>query len=706
MRPRSVLLRAFVSLAVVFGAAQALAAPKPKSALKDVKIPEGKHFIDTIGTYVPPADGKDLQLRFVPGDPLPPSPDAEVLSSPDLDPWYLNIKSYLNEHTEAYQAYTGAPAPALNSIPFYITRDNALNCVVVRRAEDGLGKTENKSLLGFLAQTPDAKSTPRVGEVTQGDAPPVDDKPARVELHCTDTALQNIGKVSTLTGAGDSEISFLIAHELSHVLLGHFAAYDVKAKRQKQLGDFFKTSVTIWSLASSKYTRSGNTIYVQGTKRTTKGITALMLATTIVDELNITVFGPKWEREQETQADLLAIDLIKMRGGEITGGTTMLRHFATVAEKQKETETPFIETMFKTLSLAALNDAANGQSSKNIINGLIGKASIMAYLKWRETSIGSTHLNFDRRVAMMQEYDEDFYCARNDHAAVPRYQEDGKGNLVFDAEGRPIPITSPATALPQEGKCKPAAAAPQGPFPDVGRLYGVSLWSGDSFQKAAEPEVRASELQREMIGLNCQTLAAPITDAAKPPFSPETQSYIVEAQKKSRRLQVEDFAIGTYHMCYSEGLDDPTASVETAIRFLKAAADGPVKKTPYFLRLIQAQDQLDLYPDVLSTAEAADKAGLPRRDYLTYRITALMGLQREAEANSLALDCRNNEAAELGIECMRSVGKTFDGQPLPPSPNSEATSSQSAIGFLKNLTGSSATPKEPPPKTESPAPKP
>jgi len=383
-------LAAVLYLAAVVSGAEA--ATKTKSKLKDMKIPAKTRFIDVLGVKALATDQADIDSRFNDGPTRIPG-KAPVLNAPL---WVRNMRADVNEFTEYYTGHTNNPAPPPGQLPIFVVRSDEINCMVVREDYDLAGRSANTGGLGFLDSA--YTQAPTSSAVNGGQAPNAD-KPSPIEMLCTDAAIHEIGGLhfGVRDTEGDSQMAFIIGHELSHILLGHYKVQEAQVKRQKELGTLFRVSAVLLTLINSKYSRSGSQINISPTPQASKDLTKLLLVTYAVDEFNVVVMGPKWQREQERQADLLSIDMMKgvneRASVPVWQPAAALHYIDRVekAEKDRKKKSNFGEQLAAVVGQGLLTGLSDNNSGDNLISSLATRVAILAYLRWREANLARLH---------------------------------------------------------------------------------------------------------------------------------------------------------------------------------------------------------------------------------------------------------------------------------------------------------------------------
>ncbi len=633
-----------------------------KSKLKDMKIPDKKHFIDTIGTIVLPDDQGDMNERFT--DAPSRIPDRRPVLNPAVEPWLRAMRTDLNTFITYYQTTTHNPVPPYNQPPIFILGDAGIECEVTREDADLAGHSANAKYLGFLDQ-PATRTPPAATSMTVGEADAGPTKPSRVELLCTNGTLLQIGGKrfrpdGTIDDAatdltGESEMAFVLAHELAHILLGHYKLQEAEAKTQKDLNTFFKVGYVAISLANAKYHRVGQTTYVTSTPEASKNLTRLLVGAHIVNELNIAVLAPKWQREQERQADIMAVDLINgvnSQKGQVWDPQAATNFFDKIRdyEKAQQKEDNFGAQIAMLMAQGLISGANNGQSGKSLISGLATTVAYQAYMHWREGNVQHLHDYADERMATVREY----------------ISRDEPGDYAMDNSGGAASSAAASGAPPSTAPVRP-------PLPDHRKLYGAHLWDGESYGKAVAPMMAADKLAREIGENGCDKI------------SPESDAFAAEEQKTGAKTQIENYAVGAYLLCKTQP--------QTAMPYLRAAAEGAQYYDPYYLLLIQTE--LNDAPEAAAKdIDAAMTQSPSPAQFLPLKVSALVAAKKTDAADTLAGDCKAKQPLDIGTACMAADGKTYDGNPLPADDGAKTDAAStpnqpSAIDQLKNLLGAS-----------------
>ncbi|KXB32650.1 hypothetical protein AT959_00125 [Dechloromonas denitrificans] len=174
----------------------------------------------------------------------------------------------------------------------------------------------------------------------------------------------------------EDEIAAIIAHEISHVLLKHQAT-DVIGLTQKRLQSMHEMLVG-GRMSATRATQLG--------KADSKALLAAQLSVKLVD----TIIMPAWNRRQETEADLLGLDLMIKAGYSPEGMQAMLERLRSSERKSRLAE----EAMQQRLKEIAARDPAK---------------AVQTAIDTFVSELASKHPETDQRLDGISEYQERHY---------------------------------------------------------------------------------------------------------------------------------------------------------------------------------------------------------------------------------------------------------------------------------------------------------
>jgi predicted Zn-dependent protease len=146
----------------------------------------------------------------------------------------------------------------------------------------------------------------------------------------------------------EDALAYTLAHELSHILLGHTDAM----QRNKIMEGYLTGALEIGSIASNMF---GGSALAGSTSK------AIFSTVGAHEFINLTLFNI-WSREQETQADILAIDLMVKAGYSTDEANSVIKVMVRQdeeAEKKKAARPDLVSVSDNKISLNAGSVASN-----------------------------------------------------------------------------------------------------------------------------------------------------------------------------------------------------------------------------------------------------------------------------------------------------------------------------------------------------------
>ncbi len=118
------------------------------------------------------------------------------------------------------------------------------------------------------------------------------------------TMIITTGLLSTINS--EQELIGVISHEVSHFVLDHSIININKAEKRQKAAEFWAGLATSLAAAAEVYTATKNEYYVPGALTYSTAVLSYTIASQVNDRL-----GLKYSREQETEADICAIQIMK-----------------------------------------------------------------------------------------------------------------------------------------------------------------------------------------------------------------------------------------------------------------------------------------------------------------------------------------------------------------------------------------------------------
>ncbi len=454
-----------VAAVTVAGPGLPTAAAAHTSDLK-TQFASGQRFIDLLNAPPHPdilPTQADIALRFSGGAVAYQAQDVKVLKDASFQGYYTRIDRIVSR---LLAGYTAGPKPS--QVPFVIVSSNDVNCVVtpvapeqyrnhltemanlafspkpvnledaVKARANGAGPTRAQApSLNFANASNQIGSaqTPFVGNVL----PP--NVPVAMQMRCSRPFLDQI--------TSDDEIAFVVAHELSHILLGHWKAGDAEIREQMKTEHALQTGI---GLISSMQNLSAETGVLQAanSKYYSEAKTKLTAASFMLNEYNIVIRGPSWQREQERDADILALDLL-YKAGFTRAGSWQILTKADAAQKELNKKNPYFESLVKsTAAQMVLSVSPDQLSMFSTVRTTALNVGASVYGHVRDSQIQKVHDNAEVRTKAAIEYERQHPTADTSSKA----EDDFFGGNSFAKASAPVAKAGDFVASIQEGSCE------------------------------------------------------------------------------------------------------------------------------------------------------------------------------------------------------------------------------------------------------------
>lgn len=192
-----------------------------------------------------------------------------------------------------------------------------------------------------LVNSPDIENYLNAIRQKLTDASGVTEVPGKVKVRATTDLTASatpdgnifIGLSSLIYAQSEDEIAAIIAHELSHILLGHFGS-DTFSNLQERIGFLAETGL---ALKAS----------LQNTDAFSKKDLSTLQSLQLLKEVTDTIILPSWGRKQEREADLLGIDLLVKAGYSPTAMITVHEKLEEWEIKHGQSEAEFQRLVLK-----------------------------------------------------------------------------------------------------------------------------------------------------------------------------------------------------------------------------------------------------------------------------------------------------------------------------------------------------------------------
>ncbi len=424
------------------------------SALKKL-FAQGQRFIELLNA---PAAGNilptqtDLDMRFANGAVAYGAQDVLVLKDRALQGHINRVNAIM---TSLLAAYTEGPKPA--RIPFVVVSTNDVNCAITpvapeqyknhltTLAEQAFGTAPIDLKAGLTAQArtqPKTVNTPvgPLASFADDDIPAT--MPVLMEMRCSRLFLDQV--------TSDDEMAFVLAHELSHVLLGHWQAGDAQIRQQVGTEKALQTGLGLISASQSLQAGSGHSLSGADAGKYDDARTKLTAATFMLNEYNIVVRGPAWKREQERDADILALDLLHKAKRTRAGSWEILAKGAAAQAELARKNGYFDSLMKSTATRLVLGVSTNRTGVLSTIKATAWTFGSSVYGHFRDSQIQKVHDDAAARTKAVIEYESEHAEAAKPSAA----EDDFFAGNSFARASAPIGRANDFVADIEQNSCQ------------------------------------------------------------------------------------------------------------------------------------------------------------------------------------------------------------------------------------------------------------
>lgn len=199
-----------------------------------------------------------------------------------------------------------------------------------------------------------------------------------------------------------ADLAFILAHEYSHVLLCHYNRSVTVSRNRRALRSASAIGLLAVTLSNSSVTRtaSGMTVNTDG-QAVGQDYLAVMAGLTVLRTFNSSIVNPAWSRQQERDADRLAVELMAEAGQP----TIYVEQLLTSLHAADEETTNSFSQLAGQLPGQAMSALAlsfgqqnQGRSFRDMLTVSVAGAGIQAFQQWRANQLRHFHDPPERRV--------------------------------------------------------------------------------------------------------------------------------------------------------------------------------------------------------------------------------------------------------------------------------------------------------------------
>lgn len=597
-------------------------------------------MISRLGKTVPVATQEQIALRFRGGERTAPLGAVWVSSQdlPHIDDARKTLKLLLDTYS-AIAAENGQDwaRPKFEELPFRVQQTGEIDCRVAPVTDDQTPKIRLSSLdarnqknVNVRIDAPDVKDA----------AAPVEPGARQLEISCTLGLLGQTDKRDT--------VAFVLAHELSHILLGHWEREEAVARNQQRVASLTSAAAMGALLVKSNVSVTNNRVNVAATPEASKNAAYVLAAGLALTEFNEVIVSPAWSRQQERDADLLALDIIARTPWKRDGFGDFLN---TLENQEKERRKQSQQTTQMLMQSSATEMFAcqveRTCTTQSMLQGQALKWGVTLYDRWRDGRQHHMHDNAKKRGDMIRTY---LGSGAQGPAALDAQEAENLAKAGVGADASPAgPVVSVAVA--RQGESAEAVLLRYGMRGDPWREKPVSLFSRE--------QADAHSVQQAVTLRACENVRGIATALEALP----------------QRIRASSAALAGWRMCVDEDPRHVRARAHAEASIVGADVDPR-----WFLQAATIQQLAGDNAAALRTIARAEREAPPARQYLLLRLQAMTGAGDRVGALARAKKCATEEEPDLGARCMALFGLALDGQPLPPPPTPEELAAQQGAG--------------------------
>ncbi|MGE0743200.1 MAG: M48 family metalloprotease [Hyphomonadaceae bacterium] len=200
-----------------------------------------------------------------------------------------------------------------------------------------------------------------------------------------------------------SEYAFILAHEYSHVLLCHYNRTTQVSRTRRALRTASSVGALVVMLSNSTATRNAQGGYTVNTdaQGASDDYLTVMAGLTLLRTFNSSIVNPAWGRQQERDADRLAVELMAEAGfstayvGELLNSLFAADDATTNSFSQILQQVPGQAAGALALSL---NQQNQGGSFRQMMTAVGVNAGVQAFQQWRTNQLRHFHDEPERRI--------------------------------------------------------------------------------------------------------------------------------------------------------------------------------------------------------------------------------------------------------------------------------------------------------------------
>jgi len=238
-----------------------------------------------------------------------------------------------------------------------------------------------------------------------------------VQLHiaCTEEILRQL--VEDKHAVNENMLAFVLAHELSHIILNHRDRIGREEKLRANISTLSTTAGIVLLFAKSNYAKSGNTVMITATHGASNALMYSLVGGAYSSHKAQVLLGPAWSRKDEDEADALGLALMDGAGYDASGATAFIeRTQESIAEASKKSS-----AFEKELQTSAIGGAVlSAILSKGDVKTIAASTILFGLDKYIDYRGDVYHHDPKKRLATMQGMISKYYPPRAEIAGLKK----------------------------------------------------------------------------------------------------------------------------------------------------------------------------------------------------------------------------------------------------------------------------------------------
>lgn len=199
-----------------------------------------------------------------------------------------------------------------------------------------------------------------------------------------------------------ADLAFILAHEYAHVLLCHYNRSTAVSRNRRALRTASALGLLAVAVSNSSVTQTaaGTTVNMDG-NAAGEDYLAVMAGLTVLRTFNSSIVNPAWSRQQERDADRLAIELM----AEAVYPTDYVEDLLTALHAADEETTSSFTQLASRLPAQTVNafalslgQADQRRSFRDMLTISVAGAGLQAFQQWRTNQLRHFHDPVERRM--------------------------------------------------------------------------------------------------------------------------------------------------------------------------------------------------------------------------------------------------------------------------------------------------------------------